>query len=162
MLWGGGQFFVVVVMRVWGSLQNFNVCVKVFYLLVLVLMKRLLQREYFFWPFFLTSQYFCVYEISQFCKFLGFLQIVREIQNQNVVPDFSVYFDLKFLSFAKINLREISKPLHSWKLVQAKILRRECSEKVKKLVCNTISYSCWMNHLVRNGAQSVTLSYDVL
>ena len=38
-----------------------------------------------------------------------------------MVPNFSVYLDVKSLSFAKINPCEISKPLQSQKLVQAKI-----------------------------------------
>ena len=52
-------------------------------------MKLVLQREYLFWPLFLTPQCFRVYEISQFFQFLGFSQkqITREIQNQNMVPN---------------------------------------------------------------------------
>ena len=52
-------------------------------------------------------------------------QITREIQNQNMVP---VCFDVKSVSFAKRNSCETSKPLQSRKLVQAKILRRNCRE----------------------------------
>ena len=98
-------------------------------------------------PLFLTLQYFCVYEISQFCKFLGFSQkqITSGIENQNMVPEFSVYFEAKSLSFAEINPHQIYKPLHSQKLVQGKMLQHKCSEEVKKLVCNKMSSSCWEN-----------------
>ena len=51
-------------------------------------MKHLLQKEYLFDPFFS-----CPYmKMSQICKFLGFSkkQITDEMQNQNMVPDFSV------------------------------------------------------------------------
>ena len=89
-------------------------------------------------PLFLTPQYFCVYEISQFCKFLGFSQ-------KNMVPEFSVYFEAKSLSFAKINPHQIYKPLNSQKLVQGKMLQHKCSEEVKKLACNKMSSSCWEN-----------------
>ena len=40
-----------------------------------------------------------------------------------MVPYFLVYFDVKSLSFAKINPFKILKPLYLQKLVQAKILR---------------------------------------
>ena len=72
------------------------------------------------------------------------------MQNQNIVPDFSVYFDVKPLSFPKINPLEISKPLYSRKLVQAKIFRHKCSDAMKKLVCNKMSSSCSANHSVKN------------
>ena len=71
------------------------------------------------------------------------------MQNQNMVPDFLLYFDVKSPLFSKINPREISKLLHLWKLVQVKILRHKCSEEVKKLV-NTMSSSCRANHKVKN------------
>ena len=71
------------------------------------------------------------------------------MQNQNMVPDFLLYFDVKSPLFAKINPREISKLLHLWKLVQVKILRHKCSEEVKKLV-NTMSSSYRANHKVKN------------
>ena len=76
-----------------GELQNFDVCVKVFYMLTLVWMKHLLQKEYLFWPVFLMSQYFCKFDILQFCKFSGFSQkkITLKTQNQNLIPDFLVY-----------------------------------------------------------------------
>ena len=67
-----------------------------------------------------------------------------------MVSDFLVYFDVKSFPFVKINPCEISKPLHSRKLVQTKILRRKCSEKLKKLVCNTMSFICWPNDSVKN------------
>ena len=66
----------------------------------------------------------------------------REIQNQNMVPDFSVYFDVKSLLFEKINPLEISKPLHSPKLVEVKIFWHKCSYEMKKLVYKRISSSC--------------------
>ena len=92
-------------------------------------------------------QYFCVYEILQFCKFLGFLQkqITREIKNQNIAPDFLVYIKAKSLSFEKIHPCQISKPLHLRKLVQGKILQGKCRKEVKKLVCGKMSSSCWEN-----------------
>lgn len=67
--------------------------------------------------------YFWVYKILQYCIFSGFLlkQITHVIQNQNMVSDFWVYFDVKSLSFAKLNTSEISKPLHLRKLVKAEI-----------------------------------------
>ena len=59
---------------------------------------------------FLTSQYFCVYEILQFCKFWGFLQkqFTPEKQNQNMIPEILVYFAVKSLSFAKMDPREMT------------------------------------------------------
>ena len=58
---------------------------KLFYLLALVQIKGLPQREYF-WHLFLASQYFHKYEIIE-----------------SIVPDFSVYFDENFFLIAKIN-----------------------------------------------------------
>ena len=82
-----------------------------------------------------------MHEILQFCKFLGFSQnqITHETQNQNMVPDFSVYFDVKSLSLAKINPRKYPNPCI------VKILRHKCSKGVKKLICN-----CWVNHNVNS------------
>ena len=53
------------------------------------------------------------------------------MQNQNVDPDFWMYFDIKSLSFAKINTPEIFKPLHSEKLVQAKVVWHKYTNVVK-------------------------------
>ena len=102
---------------------------KLFYLLPLVQMKCLLKKEYLFWPLFLTSQYFRVYEIFQFCKSLGFSQ------KQSMVPDFSMYFDMKSLSFIKINPQKVSKPLYLQELVQANKLRCQCMMFSPKLFC---------------------------
>ena len=46
---------------------------KLFYLITLVWMNRLIQRKYLFWPLFLTSQHFCVHKFSQFWKHFRFL-----------------------------------------------------------------------------------------
>ena len=106
----------------WGGLQSFNVCVNVVLFARLVRMKRLLQRKYLFWPILLTSQYFCMFfKFHNFANFYVFRKL-HAIQNQNMVPDFSVYFDVKSFSFAKINPHEISKPMYLRKLIQAKIL----------------------------------------
>ena len=43
-----------------------------------------------------------------------------------MVPDFSVYFDVKSLSFTKINPCKTSKLQYLWKLKQAKILQCKC------------------------------------
>ena len=51
-----------------------------------------------------------------------------------MISDFSVYFDIKYFSFAKINPYEISKPLHLRELVQAKILYCKCR------VCSTDNF----------------------
>ena len=67
-----------------------------------------------------------------------------------MVPDLLVYFDVNYLSFEKLNPCEISKPLHLWQLLQAKRSQCKCSEEVKKLVCNTMPFSCWANHIVKN------------
>ena len=93
-----------------------------------VQMKRLPQRE------------FSGHNISAFLKFRNFSNFIftHEIQNQNMVTDISRHFDMKSLSL-KNKSREIFKPLHLGKLVQAKILRHKCSQEVKKLVCNTMS-----------------------
>ena len=50
-------------------------------------------------------------------NFANILVFHSEIQDQSMVADLSVYFDVKSLSFPKINLSEISKPLHLRKLV---------------------------------------------
>ena len=118
---------------------------------------------------------FLLYEFLQFCKLLGFSQkqITRGIKIQNMDQEFSVYFEEKSLSFEKINRHQIYKPLHSRKLVQGKILQRKCSEKVKKLMYNKMSFSCLEN--VKNvsffncelrtsckkGEAGITLSNDV-
>ena len=55
-------------------------------------MKHLLQEEYLFDPFFSCPNIFAYMKMSQIYKFLGFSekQITDEMQNQNMVPDFSV------------------------------------------------------------------------
>ena len=55
-------------------------------------MKHLLQKEYLFDPFFSFLNIFAYMKMSQIYKFLGFSekQITDEMQNQNMVPDFSV------------------------------------------------------------------------
>ena len=72
---------------------------------------------------------FRVYEIFQFCKSLGFSQ------KQSMVPDFSMYFDMKSLSFIKINPQKVSKPLYLQELVQANKLRCQCMIFSPKLFC---------------------------
>ena len=44
------------------------------------------------------SQYFHMHEILQFCKFLHF---TREIQNQNMVPDFSMILAYNYFHLQK-------------------------------------------------------------
>ena len=142
-----------------------------FYLPTLVRMKRLLQRKYLFWPILLTSQYFCMFfKFHNFANFYVFRKL-HAIQNQNMVPDFSVYFDIKSFSFAKINPHEISKPMYLRKLIQAKILRRWWSEKVSLqwsvflLLSMFSSEKCFTvlnrRHLARKRTQTIILSIDV-
>lgn len=79
--------------------------------------------------------------ISQFWKTVGFAQKkTHEIQNQIKVLDFSVYFGLKFLSFAKVNPREISRFLHSRSLVQATILCRKCMIFTSKKYLQSLTF----------------------
>ena len=141
------------------------------YLPTLVRMKRLLQRKYLFWPILLTSQYFCMFfKFHNFANFYVFRKL-HAIQNQNMVPDFSVYFDIKSFSFAKINPHEISKPMYLRKLIQAKILRRWWSEKVSLqwsvllLLSMFSSEKCFTvlnrRHLARKRTQTIILSIDV-
>ena len=67
-----------------------------------------------------------------------------------MVPDFSVYFDVKSLSFAKLNPHNIQTTVFA----KISIYRQKyCSAYVvKKLVWNTMSSSCCANHNVKNGA----------
>ena len=110
--------------------------------------KHILYREYLFWPLFLMSQSFCMYEILRFCKFLG--SFCKSKIHMKWFQIFCVYFDLKSLLFIKINPCKTPKPLHLWKLAQAKILYHKCSEEPKKLVCNTMSFFSWANYNVKN------------
>ena len=155
-----------------GGDSKVSMCVwTLFYLPTLVRMKRLLQRKYLFWPILLTSQYFCMFfKFHNFANFYVFRKL-HAIQNQNMVPDFSVYFDVKSFSFAKINPHEISKPMYLRKLIQAKILRRWWSEKVSLqwsvllLLSMFSSEKCFTvlnrRHLARKRTQTIILSIDV-
>lgn len=77
-------------------------------------------------PFFLTSQYFCVYKILYYCTLLGLLQkqITQNTKSKYVFRLFDV-FHVKSFSFVKINSCKISKHLHLQKLVQVKIFWHE-------------------------------------
>ena len=52
---------------------------------------------------------------------------IRKIQSKDMVLDFSIYFNIKSLSFAKINPREKYKTPQLQKLEQAKVLPRICT-----------------------------------
>ena len=96
---------------------------KLFYLLILVWMKSLLQQEYLFWPLFFTSQYFCEYKILESCKFLVFCKNKLDLKYKIKIwfPDFLMYCNIKSFLFAEINQNEISETLHLPKLIQTKI-----------------------------------------
>ena len=58
----------------WGSSKILMYVWRLIYLITLVRIKHLPQRDYCVGPLFLTSQYFFMSEILKFCKFLCFLQ----------------------------------------------------------------------------------------
>ena len=57
-----------------------------------------------------------------------------------MVPDCSVYFDVKSFSFSKKNPHKMSKPVHLQKLVQEKLFWCKC-------MIFTSKYSCTFRHL---------------